>query len=82
MGSMHSAKASMTTSHQFCVHSLPSHPSVFALCVASSFDSMFSFDMSPLEVVKFCTDCVLSDGEEPCDIPEGALETGLDKLSP
>lgn len=28
------------------------------------------FDFSPTEVLKFCNDCVLGDGEEPCDIPD------------
>lgn len=28
------------------------------------------FDMDPSEVVKFCTECVLSEDEEPCDVPE------------
>ena len=27
------------------------------------------FDFSPEEVIKFCTDCVLSEDEEPCDVP-------------
>merc|ERR1711862_252732 len=29
------------------------------------------FKMSAEQVVEFCSDCVLSDDEEPCDIPEG-----------
>lgn len=28
------------------------------------------FDMGPAEVIKFCTECVLSEDEEPCDVPE------------
>lgn len=28
------------------------------------------FEMGPDEVQKFCTECVLSDQEEPCDVPE------------
>ena len=28
------------------------------------------FDMDPREVIKFCNECVLSEDEEPCDIPE------------
>ncbi len=31
----------------------------------------FSYHMSPEEVIKFCTDCVLSEGEGECEIPEG-----------
>lgn len=30
-----------------------------------------SYHMSPEEVIKFCTDCVLSEGEGECEIPEG-----------
>ena len=30
----------------------------------------FSFHLSATEVVEFCKDCVLGDGEEPCDIPD------------
>lgn len=44
------------------------------------------FELSALEVVKFCTDCVLSEDDEPCDIPEAALEKyteeGLNGLRP
>lgn len=28
------------------------------------------FDMSPQQVREFCEECVLSDGDEPCDVPE------------
>lgn len=28
------------------------------------------FDLDPSEVVKFCKECVLSEDEEPCDVPE------------
>jgi hypothetical protein len=30
----------------------------------------YSFDFSPEEVVKFCTDCVLSEDKDECDVPE------------
>ena len=40
------------------------------------------FQLSPAEVVAFCHDCVLSDGEEPCDIPPQMLEEGFAKLKP
>ncbi|GKY94866.1 hypothetical protein MPSEU_000451500 [Mayamaea pseudoterrestris] len=36
------------------------------------------FDFSPTEVLEFCNDCVLGEGDEPCDIPESFYE----KLSP
>ena len=34
------------------------------------------FNMSPQEVIAFCTECVLSEEEEPCDVPEAMLEDG------
>ena len=40
------------------------------------------FHLSPTEVMAFCHDCVLSDGEEPCDIPPHMLEEGFAKLKP
>ncbi|ACI65322.1 predicted protein [Phaeodactylum tricornutum CCAP 1055/1] len=33
-----------------------------------------SFSYSPQEVLEFCNDCVLSEGEEPCDIPDAFYE--------
>ncbi|KAL9186157.1 hypothetical protein ACHAXT_005395 [Thalassiosira profunda] len=32
------------------------------------------FEMAPAEVQKFCKDCVLSEDEEPCDVPEKFIE--------
>jgi len=32
------------------------------------------FDMSATEVQQFCTGCVLSEDEEPCDVPEKFIE--------
>ena len=29
------------------------------------------FDLSPTQVLQFCSECVLGDGEEPCDLPDG-----------
>jgi hypothetical protein len=29
-----------------------------------------SFDFTPQEVMAFCEECVLSDSEEPCNVPE------------
>eukprot|EP00553_Chaetoceros_curvisetus_P007791 CAMPEP_0204612990 /NCGR_PEP_ID=MMETSP0717-20131115/1026_1 /ASSEMBLY_ACC=CAM_ASM_000666 /TAXON_ID=230516 /ORGANISM="Chaetoceros curvisetus" /LENGTH=124 /DNA_ID=CAMNT_0051625269 /DNA_START=208 /DNA_END=582 /DNA_ORIENTATION=+ len=42
-------------------------------------EDMFHLDAS--EVVKFCTDCVLSEDEEPCDIPQEMLDAELPNLS-
>jgi hypothetical protein len=39
-----------------------------------------SFEFSPEEVIAFCTDCVLADDEEPCEIPDAFYE--LDRLKP
>jgi len=41
-------------------------------CVSTGECEIFEdmFEMSPEEVMEFCKGCVLSDGEEPCDIPE------------
>jgi hypothetical protein len=32
------------------------------------------FELSEKEVRKFCEECVLSEDEEPCDVPEKFLE--------
>ncbi|KAL3808868.1 hypothetical protein ACHAXA_004155 [Cyclostephanos tholiformis] len=42
-------------------------------CVTTGNCDVFEdmFDMDPKEVIKFCTECVLSDDEMPCDVPEG-----------
>ena len=37
--------------------------------------------MDPKEVMSFCTDCVLSEDEEPCDVP-GNLFDDVAGLSP
>mmetsp|Transcript_3564 Transcript_3564/g.7309 ORF Transcript_3564/g.7309 Transcript_3564/m.7309 type:complete len:202 (-) Transcript_3564:1435-2040(-) len=41
-------------------------------CVATGNCDVFEdmFEMGPDEVIKFCKECVLSEDEEPCDIPE------------
>ena len=49
----------------FCVI-IKSHEHVFLLI-----NFINRFDLSPHDVIKFCTDCVLSEEEEPCDVPEG-----------
>ena len=41
-----------------------------------------SFEMGPQDVVKFCSECVLSDGDEPCDIPDGFYNHALGQLHP
>lgn len=45
-------------------------------CVATGQCSVWEdmFEMSEKEVQQFCKDCVLSDGEEPCDVPETFIE--------
>jgi hypothetical protein len=52
----------------------------FRIVVATAFLYSHSFRLSPEEVMAFCTNCVLSDDEEPCDIPEEFYN--LEKLSP
>ena len=44
-------------------------------CVATGHCDVFEdlFDFTPDEVMEFCTDCVLSEEEEPCDVPEKFL---------
>lgn len=39
------------------------------------------FEMGPEEVIMFCTDCVLSEDEEPCDIPESVFGSDNDDIS-
>ena len=49
-------------------------------CVSTGHCDVYEdfFEMSPKDVVKFCVECVLSEQEEPCDVPDGFY----DKLSP
>jgi len=44
-------------------------------CVSTGNCDVFEdmFNMDPREVVEFCSECVLSEDEEPCDIPESAF---------
>lgn len=54
-------------------------------CVSTGSCEVFEdiFDFTPEEVMAFCTDCVLSNGEEPCELPEAffdMLEEGPDRL--
>mmetsp|Transcript_38070 Transcript_38070/g.46481 ORF Transcript_38070/g.46481 Transcript_38070/m.46481 type:complete len:172 (-) Transcript_38070:88-603(-) len=41
-------------------------------CVSTGYCDVFEefFDFSAQEVLAFCTECVLSDDEEPCDVPD------------
>lgn len=45
-------------------------------CVATGHCEVWEdmFEMGPKEVQEFCLDCVLSDDEEPCVVPEKFLE--------
>ena len=55
-------------------------------CVATGNCDVFEdvFKLSAKEVMEFCNDCVLSDGEEPCDVPASLLEEdeGFYRLRP
>mmetsp|Transcript_17304 Transcript_17304/g.24658 ORF Transcript_17304/g.24658 Transcript_17304/m.24658 type:complete len:186 (-) Transcript_17304:91-648(-) len=44
-------------------------------CLTTGYCDVFEdeFNFSAIEVVQFCKECVLSDGEEPCDIPAALL---------
>ena len=37
------------------------------------------FDMDPREVIQFCNECVLSEDEEPCDIPDSIFASADDE---
>jgi len=51
-------------------------------CVTTGNCEVFEdfYELSPTDVMKFCTDCVLSEGEEPCDIPPSFFPDGDDEL--
>ena len=51
-------------------------------CIATGNCDVYEdfFEFSPEEVIEFCNDCVLSDGDEPCDIPEAFYD--IDELKP
>ena len=53
-------------------------------CIATGNCDVYEdyFRLSPVEVVAFCRDCILGDGDDPCDIPPQMLEEGLNKLKP
>mmetsp|Transcript_6642 Transcript_6642/g.9704 ORF Transcript_6642/g.9704 Transcript_6642/m.9704 type:complete len:178 (-) Transcript_6642:29-562(-) len=50
-------------------------------CISTGFCDAFEdfFEFSPEEVLDFCTDCVLSEDEEPCDIPYDAMDKFLER---
>jgi hypothetical protein len=45
-------------------------------CVSTGNCDVFEdmFDLTPEQVISFCTECVLSEEEEPCDVPEKFLK--------
>jgi hypothetical protein len=59
-------------------------------CISTGNCDVFEdfFHFSPTQVMQFCDECVLSDGEEPCDLPDdfydlGSLSTSYNgKLKP
>mmetsp|Transcript_28665 Transcript_28665/g.45144 ORF Transcript_28665/g.45144 Transcript_28665/m.45144 type:complete len:211 (+) Transcript_28665:83-715(+) len=53
-------------------------------CVSTGNCDVFEdmFEMGPEEVIKFCTECVLSEDEEPCDVPANLFDDGDDVLHP
>lgn len=53
-------------------------------CVSTGHCDVFEdiLEMDAMEVMKFCTDCVLSEEEEPCDIPEKMLDDSFLSLKP
>ncbi|KAL7537367.1 hypothetical protein ACHAWF_005738 [Thalassiosira exigua] len=52
-------------------------------CVTTGNCDVFEdmFEMDPREVMAFCTECVLSEDEEPCDVPANLLrDDGNDEV--
>lgn len=49
-------------------------------CLSTGYCDAFEdfFEFTPEEVLEFCTDCVLSEDEEPCDIPYEAMDKHLE----
>lgn len=52
-------------------------------CVSTGHCDVFEdmLEMDAMEVLKFCKDCVLSEEEEPCDIPEKLFEDDFTNLN-
>mmetsp|Transcript_24006 Transcript_24006/g.57957 ORF Transcript_24006/g.57957 Transcript_24006/m.57957 type:complete len:192 (-) Transcript_24006:258-833(-) len=48
-------------------------------CVSTGNCDVFEdmFEMGPSEVMKFCEECVLSEEEDPCDVPASVFEDGM-----
>jgi len=40
------------------------------------------FELSPVQVLEFCEECVLSEDEEPCDVPDKFYDDGFSSLQP
>lgn len=42
-------------------------------CIATGNCDIYEdfYEMSPEDVLHFCSDCVLSENEDPCDVPDG-----------
>ena len=64
-------------SHMICHH----HICSYTLHVNAYLATQDMFEMGPEEVIMFCTDCVLSEDEEPCDIPESVFGSDNDDIS-
>eukprot|EP00979_Chaetoceros_neogracilis_P016450 scaffold8032_cov265-Chaetoceros_neogracile.AAC.11 len=45
-------------------------------CISTGYCDVYEdmLEMSAEDVIQFCEECVLSDNEEPCNIPEKMLE--------
>ena len=45
-------------------------------CIATGNCEVFEdiFDFTPSEVIKFCEECVLSEEDDPCDVPDALFE--------
>ena len=67
------------------------HPEIYCAdrCIATGHCDVYEdiFDFDPAQVLEFCQDCVLSDKEEPCELPPSFLpqdddDDSVSKLSP
>lgn len=49
-------------------------------CIATGNCEVFEdfFELSPLQVIQFCEECVLSEDEVPCDVPLAAMDKYID----
>ena len=48
-------------------------------CVTTGYCDVFEdmYHMSPTQVMEFCTECVLSEDEEPCEVPDAMYDGDL-----